>query len=300
MCRLFLYVIGGSITVILWIILFVSGLLINSSYYRAALNYDYATLHDWFMTIVTFTLSNVPLLAFLAGILGGICSYVSVSENCSLTKKDLKYLYEKQKEKRNDPNKPTNKQDNDIEKDYSPVLYESPFVSGFRGVIVFLGILALQYISSFAELGAIEGDAAKTSADAGKGTQMGKEITKVKLGPADLDIMSYIKNRENCWMRIDDSDTLVNYLFYFQDRIAMLPADSITYKYDSSTMSEKRKEYEANIKLIRRKIKVPSVAEIPGMSSKSYFKFAIIVSFLAFIFGFNPKRFTDFLSKFNK
>jgi hypothetical protein len=51
--------------------------------------------------------------------------------------------------------------------------------------------------------------------------------------------------------------------------------------------------------MLRRSLKPPSNVDFSGIgiSSFSYFKFAVIFSFLAFIFGYDHTRFTSFLGK---
>ncbi len=158
--------------------------------------------------------------------------------------------------------------------------------------MVFVGILTLQYISSFADLSSID-----------KGTETAKNKPGVTPSTGDTsvpsikdtkveDFMAYMSKTELDWMKNKDSDSLVNYIFYYRNLMNALP--------DNGKNNElKKQQYEANIKLIRNKLKVPSVAEIPGMTASSYFKFAVIVSFMAFLFGYDPSLFTGFLSKFS-
>jgi hypothetical protein len=283
--KLIMYLSGGIMVTALWIVLFVSGLIVNSSYYRAAINYNFAGLWDWFMTIISFTLSNVPLLALLAGILGGICSFVGVTENCTLSNEEL------QRRIKEDLKRKEAKQD--LLYNISPVLYESPFLSGFRGVMVFVGILTLQYVSSFADLGSIDRgtETAKVKPEEPKDAMKGiPDSTRVT---AKEDFVEQIAQTELELMKIKDTDSLVNYIFYYKSLIDGLPANG-------KTNEVKRQQYEATIKQIRNKLNIPSIAQIPGMTAASYFKFATIVSFLAFLFGYDPRRFTDFISKFNK
>jgi hypothetical protein len=341
-CRLRLHIIGGILILLLWIVLFVSGLLINSSYYRAALNYGYAEWWDWIMTILTFTLSNVPLLAFLAGTLGGICSLVIVTEGFTISVEQLKRQSLKRETAKEVVEATENSVVNGVEvvtkkvkeietenenkRFVNPALYENPFLSGFRGVFVFVGILTLQYVSSFTDLTSIE---KKAEEEIAKKSQPLFVIEGDSLFLADTALHSkYSKLPKLLKEAEPNPDTLVSQVFDYRYRISELKrknkrgrgttmpsnvyinkssyakiygdengpnGDLVTLDPDS-----KIAKYKEEIKRLRRKITPPSIAEIPGMTSFSYFKFAVIVSFMAFIFGYDPRRFTDFISKFNK
>jgi hypothetical protein len=278
------YIAGGLAVAFLWIVLFATGLIVNSSYYRAAINYSFAEPLDWLMTVVSFTLSNVSLLALLAGILGGICSYVIVTQNCTLTVEELQKRMSEDIERKKAGLEPLY--------NINPVHFENPFLSGFRGVMVFVGILTLQYISSFADLSSID-KGSETAKNRPVATRAIGDTTAVAMeGAKDEDFMAYMSKIELDWMKNKESDSLVNYIFYYRNLINALP--------DTGKINRLKKlQYEANIKLIRNKLKIPSIAEIPGMTASSYFKFAVIVSFMAFLFGYDPSLFTGFLSKFS-
>ena len=95
-----LFVASGTIVTLFWIFLLLTGMLVNSSYYRAAISFDYAGLDDWLWALFSFTLSNVAILAFLAGFLGGIISKMKSTEGFTVSEEELKekgknkYLYE--------------------------------------------------------------------------------------------------------------------------------------------------------------------------------------------------------------
>jgi len=264
------YISFGIVVTLLWIVLFICGLLIDSSYYRAALNFGFADLSDWLRTIVTFTLSNVALLAFLAGLLGGICSLTSATEGFTLSKEEIK---EKIKEGI-----------------ISPMQIENPFLSSFRGVFVFVGILTLQYVSSFSDLGSI-----------GRTIEQGKVTSEKDMNSFYLDLLDTIsdsQSKENLkalWeknekeSKVTDNNSLLDSIYLYKEKIDSLRRAS---KADYFAI----KSYKDKIKKLRRKIAVPAIADIPGMSSYSYFQFAIIVSLMAFVFGYDPRRFLVFIS----
>jgi hypothetical protein len=53
----------------------------------------------------------------------------------------------------------------------------------------------------------------------------------------------------------------------------------------------------AQITTLRYQIKAPPNTELALMSSASYFKFAVIVSLLSFVCGYDPSRFTSLLNQ---
>jgi hypothetical protein len=268
--RLYIYIISGILVTLLWIVLFICGLLIDSSYYRAALNYGFADLSDWVWTTITFTLSNVALLAFLAGLLGGICSLTIATEGFTLGKNEIKKKIEG--------------------KEISPMQIENPFLSSFRGVFVFVGILTLQYVSSFSDLGSI-----------GRSVEQGKIAAEKDMDKFYLDLLDTISDsisKENLtalWEKREkeqektNNNALLDSIFKYKIELNSLKKDSKDY----ATM---RKLYKEKIDKLRRNITVPAIADIPGMSSYSYFQFAIIVSLMAFVFGYDPRRFAEFIS----
>jgi hypothetical protein len=265
--KLYWFIISGILFTLLWLTLFVAGLLIDSSYYRAALNYGFAKPVDWMWTILTFTLSNVALLAFLAGLLGGICSKVSITESFTLTEEKLK------------------------ESNHSSILFENPFISAFRGVFVFVGILSIQYLSSFSDLGTIGSSSAQEKTAKEQSDQLYVKLLETLDDSTSKAIIKDLQLKEEKRLQESSPDSLISEIFCYTDSISCLSDNS------SGADLIRIRNWEEKIKSIRRNLKVPSIADIPGMTSYSYFKFAIIVSLLAFIFGYDPRRFTDFLSK---
>lgn len=263
----FLFIITGITASLLWITLFVAGLLVDSSYYRAAVNFHYATIADWFLVITTFTLSNVCLLAFLAGLIGGICSKLIATKGFTLNPGKIP------------------------ERDYLKI--ENPFISAMRGIFVFVAILSMQYLSSFSDLGSIS-----------QGTGQNQEIAKIYDENLYFELSQQIKDTADLkrvikWMKreADDmekgTDSLVNEIIMLKDSMTNLQKLSVSDKIKIQKLKQK-------IKTLRRSVKVPANVDFSsiGISSFAYFKFAVIVSFLAFVFGYNPSRFTDFISKF--
>ena len=54
--------------------------------------------------------------------------------------------------------------------------------------------------------------------------------------------------------------------------------------------------FKNKIKSTLKKMKIERKDDLPGISTASYFKFAIIVSLLAFLCGYDPNKFNTFLS----
>lgn len=248
----------GFIAILLWVTLFTTGLNIPSNYYRAAVSYNYADWEDWMMMIFSFTLTNVILLAFLSGFLGGICSKVIVTEGFTKTTEQLK-------------------KDN---ADY--VLFENPAISAFRGVFIFIALLTFQYISSFSDLGSIGKSNEPVSQEKDfKGTYYSM-LDSVSDSATKQKIKSVWQHEEEKFKK-EDNDTIASNIRLLQDSLE-------TFKND------KRKTlWKEEIMRLRGKIQIPVLSEIPGLSASGYFRFAIIVSMLAFICGYDPKRFTAFL-----
>lgn len=271
---LILFACSGIIVAILWLCLFVAGLLIDSSYYRAAISYKFAGLSDWVIAIITFTFSNVILLAFMSGLLGGITSKMLYTKGFKITK----YGYRKA----------------------NAYQIENPFISAFRGMFVFIAILFMQYVSTFSDLGAInkipreEETQLAISYEKLYATIVGKE--------KDTAIVNVVRKEMDKMMaetiNAEPDTSLIN-------RIIRLKADLRkigTTDAQSNSLKNQKKAIKARIKSMRRTLKVPSDSDFSGigLSSFSYFKFAVIVSFLAFAFGYDPSLFADFFSKIFK
>jgi hypothetical protein len=266
------FIISGIIVSAVWLTLFVAGLLVDSSYYRVAINYGFACISDWFWAILTFTISNVAILAFLAGLLGGIISKLRVTGGFTLSKKEL--------------------QDHKV----STILYESPFISAIRGMFVFVAILFMQYVSSFTDLGSISKntDQTQTNTEINYTQLYDKMAQQIKDTSLLNDVKEMRKNQEAMINNNKKDSILLNQIFVFKDSLKNLRK---TTRIDS--LLSMKQHLNTKIKMLRRSLKPPSNVDFSGIgiSSFSYFKFAIIVSFLAFIFGYDPTRFTSFLGK---
>jgi hypothetical protein len=268
----FWFIISGIIVSAVWLTLFVAGLLVDSSYYRVAINYGFADISDWFWAILTFTLSNVAILAFLAGLLGGIISKMRVTGGFTINEKDLRYHK------------------------VSIILYESPFISAIRGMFVFVAILFMQYVSSFTDLGSISKntDQTQTNTEISYTQLYDKLALQIKDSSLLKEVKELGKNQEAVVNNNEKDSMLLNQIFVFKDSLRNLRE---TTKVDS--LLQMKQHLNTKIRMLRRSLKPPSNVDFSGIgiSSFSYFKFAIIVSFLAFIFGYDPTRFTSFLGK---
>jgi hypothetical protein len=260
------YVIGGILVTLLWLALFVAGLHINSSYYRTAIMYGFADWQDWLMAICTFTLSNVALLSFYSGLLGGIISKVSATEGFRRSYEELK-----------------------ADKSVAPATYENPFISAFRGVFIFIGILSVQYLSSFSDLNSIGSNppAPEKKEQAVDQTRYADLFVRVKDSSARQVIMDFWKGAPAEKATVNESDSLAVLVKKLKDSLTAL-------EKVNTPMS---RNLEAQIHSARLKIKAPPNSELAVMSSSSYFKFAIIVSLLSFVCGYDPSRFTALLNQ---
>jgi hypothetical protein len=260
------YIIGGITVTLIWLALFVAGLHINSSYYRTAIMYGFADWQDWLMAISTFTLSNVALLSFYSGLLGGIISKVSATEGFRRTYDELK-----------------------ADKTISAATYENPFISAFRGVFIFLGILSVQYLSSFSDLNAIS--AAPTVPEkqvmAIDQSRYAELFEKVKDSSTRQEIINIWKQAPADKAIANDSDSLSVLVKKLKDSLVSI----------NEMNTPRSRNLEAQIHAARLKIKAPPNSELAFMSSSSYFKFAVIVSLLSFVCGYDPSRFTSLLNQ---
>lgn len=62
--------IAGAISVVLWILVFLPALIISSAPYRQQLENGVFTTKTIFMTLITYTVTNVAILCCLAGVIG--------------------------------------------------------------------------------------------------------------------------------------------------------------------------------------------------------------------------------------
>jgi hypothetical protein len=260
------YVIGGMTITLLWLALFVAGLHINSSYYRTAIMFGYADWKDWLMAICTFTLSNVALLSFFSGLLGGVISKVSVTEGFRRSYEELK-----------------------ADKSVAPATYENPFISAFRGVFIFIGILSVQYLSSFSDLNSISSNppASEKKEQAVDQTRYADLYVQVQDTNARKIILGFWKGAPAEKATTNDSDSLSVHVKKLKDSLLAL----------NEVNTPRTRNIEAQIHAARLKIKAPPNSELAVMSSSSYFKFAIIVSLISFVCGYDPSRFTTLLNQ---
>lgn len=268
------FTISGIVVSVLWLCLFVAGLLVDSSYYRAAISYNFAGMYDWFMAIIAFTFSNVILLAFMSGLLGGITSKLHYTRGFKITVVEYKSTNSFQ--------------------------VENPFISAFRGMFVFIAILFMQYVSSYSDLGALN----KIPEQEQKNIEV--KLEKIYSGltgdgedSATLNKLRTEIDKQLADGRISepDSTTIANILIMKRK----LREISHGEKPDSAKTRLKN-EIEGKIQFYRRTVKVPSSSDFSGigLSSFSYFKFAVIVSFLSFMSGYDPSLFKAFTDKILK
>lgn len=268
------FTISGILVSASWLGLFVAGLLVDSSYYRAAISFRFAGWIDWILAIITFTFSNVVLLAFTSGLLGGITSKMLYTKGFKITK----YGYTKA----------------------NSYQVENPFISAFRGMFVFIAILFMQYVSTFSDLGSIN----KISQDEQTAVTTRYEKLYSKLAERERDtlILKEVRSEIN---KLTASGNIVDPDTSLINKIIMFKADlrELSLKDSLNDFEKEQKRYkESKIQDMRRTLKVPSNSDFSGigLTSFSYFKFAVIVSFLAFIFGYDPSLFADFLGKIFK
>lgn len=247
----------GFVAFVLWVILFISGINLDSKYYRAAITYNYAGWNDWLMTIISFTLSNVILLAFLSGFLGGACSKIIYTQGFTLSEKQLK------------------------KEGHNNVLFENPVISAFRGVFVFIALLAFQYLSSFSDMGAM--DTVMKQQDL---SNIYKAIDDSVTDTNSKQTITRILQQKQAQLGKDYNDSIVLNIRKFQDSLKIVKDTS-----SRNLLSEK-------IRQSRTKVALPELADIPGLSSSSYFRFAVIVSLFSFICGYDPTRFGSIINMF--
>ena len=265
--RIYLYIISGVFVLAIWIFIFIIGLSVNSNFYRVAILYNFYDWQDWVWTILSFTFSNVIILAFLSGLLGGITSKSIIIERLKLD----------------------NEKQNEIDK--NSALNENPIISGFRGVFVFLAILSFQFLSSFTDLSELKNVNQTTHVkEKEHDIQLKVEILKaVNDSATKASLIKIMINDEISEIEKDNLDSLIMMCLILKDSIA---------NFDKGVESlEKKTLLQAKLNMIRRNIPLPLLSEVPGLSSVSYFHFAVLVSFLSFIFGYDPSLFKSFLSK---
>lgn len=270
----FRFTTSGIVVSVLWLFLLVAGLLVDSSYYRAAISYNFASVNDWFMSIIAFTFSNVVLLAFMSGLLGGITSKLHYTKGFKITINEFKNTNSFQ--------------------------VENPFISAFRGIFVFIAILFMQYVSSFNDMGALN----KLPEQEQKNMEIKFEKIYSRLAGIGQDtatlkeVRSEIDNQLAEGKIAEPDSAVIDSIFSFKEDLRVLK--HINNKTDAQ--KEQKTLLERKIWSLRREIKVPSNSDFSGigLSSFSYFKFAVIVSFLSFMSGYDPSLFRVLTDKILK
>ncbi len=271
-------IILGFLSLIAWICIFNMGLTINSSIYRAAIAFGYADWQDFILTIFTFTPTNVGILAAFAGLIGGISSNLSAnnflkrtwlqefngfSQDKSITSNDTSKSNESQ-----------TKNDTIISVEERRMIYltERPMVSMIRGFMVYLIFVAGSYITSFNDINA-------------DGLNGNPTTDSTFLKTNELKIKSIITKT--------DTILLLKQAIEVQKQVVETQNQSDKKKYDS--LQIRKAEYRRSLD---RNPYIPFKDNIPGLSIGSYFKFAVTVSLLAFMVGYDPSRFEGLLNRF--
>ena len=248
-------VVWGIVASISWIVLFASGMTINSSSFRAAIAYDYYDWHDVLATLLCFTPTNVAILAALAGLGGGICSNL-VAHNYA------KNVIEPPKKTIDEPPVVLAEATPALTAEERRLLYltERPIVSMFRGFMVYLIFVASFYITSLNDMSSSKNE--------------------------DIEVLPSDTTR----LRIDKEKEALNYQNMSQLRFikrAIYKAEEA----DSAALVETLKAQRDELRFeLNRNVDLPVDADLPGLTIGSYFKFAIIVSLLAYLVGFDPTR----------
>lgn len=262
----YLYITLGISISLVWISLFLIGLLVNSDYYRVAINYNFWDWEDVLGTFVSFTLSNVALLAFLSGLLGGITSLLIHTQGFRVHREEL------------------------LESGIHHSLIENPAISAIRGIIIFIGLLSIQYATSFTDLSAPKSEAqpAKNQLAAINPNEVHEIIKKIPIDSIKNIDITKIENQLTAQLTHELKDSNDVYIQQVQD---------LKFKYSQAKTDEEQFKIQSNIETIRRKIHPPSDTDFGGITLQSYFKFAIIASLLAFIMGYDPSQFNSFLNR---
>lgn len=116
----------GFAAMFFWVVLFSLGLMINSTVYRDALVKKISAA-DFFMATITYTPTNIALLAIFAAFAGGCASHVAIAEMMK------KYGHTQQLSLL----EPT---------DSNMYMSENPFNSMLRGLVVYFAFLAGVYV----------------------------------------------------------------------------------------------------------------------------------------------------------
>ncbi len=263
------YIVAGVIISFIWIALFLIGLLVDSDYYRVAINYDFYDLKDIIVTFLSFTLSNVALLAFFSGLLGGITSRLVSTKGFKISQDELE------------------------NKGVHHSLIENPFISAIRGIIIFIGLLSIQYATSFTELTAAPKESEPKKEQISKSEKPLVIDSVLIKAPKDSTSIIIPKSSILSVWKNPITDTVEDRSNEFYVHEVLRLKDSLEY---TNSVYEKNK-IKLQIKSIRRKILPPTDTDFGGISLQSYFKFAIIASLLAFIMGYDPRQFERFMNK---
>jgi hypothetical protein len=262
-----LFVLFGFLVLLTWILLFVVGMFVDSAYYRIAITYGFFSWKDIALTILSFTVSNVALLAFLAALLGGICSLIIYSEGFTLTKAQLR------------------------KNNVSNILFENPFISAFRGVFLFFAVLSIQYVSSFSDIGLLgNNEEEETIKESIKDNKIYTEILKSINDTVVISKIQHIIDKQQQEEKKNENTVLINQIITYKDSILIIEENL------NAQSRIKVALYENKIKGTLKKMKLEKKDQLPGISTASYFKFAIIVSLLAFLCGYDPNKFNTFLA----
>jgi hypothetical protein len=111
----------GSIALVMYLLIFTAGMLMDSAPYRSKLNEQPFSLLTFLTAMILFTPSNVGILTVLAGLIGGCTSNLTYSQA-----KATKGLTE----------------------DQTIYRTESPFASMFRSFLVYLSFMAGVFITA--------------------------------------------------------------------------------------------------------------------------------------------------------
>jgi hypothetical protein len=117
----------GCCGVVVWVILFSLGMLIDSTIYRTSLGSKF-TISNFIVTVLTFTPTNIAILCLVSSFTGGCASLLVISKANKVIRAD--------------------EQENGNKVDSLIYMSENPFSSMLRGVLVFFAFLAGVFVTS--------------------------------------------------------------------------------------------------------------------------------------------------------
>jgi hypothetical protein len=123
----FIIAVLGSCGVVLWILLFGLGMIIDSAPYRESLRTNF-NFPQFIMTILTFTPTNIAMLCLVSSFTGGCASLLIISKAEKVLGLD--------------------KQPNRLKTNSHVYMSENPFSSMLRGIVVFFAFLAGVFVTS--------------------------------------------------------------------------------------------------------------------------------------------------------